>query len=34
MADKVMIWESELSLCLFVECCSHFTSILNFWILW
>jgi len=34
MAEKVMMTEPELSLCVFVECCSHLTNIQNFWLLW
>ena len=34
MRDQVMTMESELILCLFVECCSYLTDIQNFWLLW
>ena len=34
MSDQVMTMESELILCLFVECCSHLTNIQNLWLLW
>ena len=34
MRDQVMTMESELILCLSVECCSHLTNIQNFWLLW
>jgi hypothetical protein len=34
VADEVVTMEPELSLCLFVECCSYLTNIQNFWLLW
>ena len=34
MRDQVITMESELSLYVFVECCSHLTNIQNFWLLW
>ena len=34
MRDQVITTESELILCLSVECCSHLTNIQNFWLLW
>jgi len=33
MADQVTMMEPELRLCVFVECCTHFTNIQNFWLL-
>jgi len=33
MADDVITMEPRLSLCLYVECCSHLTNIWNFWLL-
>ena len=32
MAGQVMTMEPELSLCVFVESCSHLTNIQNFWL--
>lgn len=32
MADQLRTTEPELSLCVFVECCSHLTNIKNFWL--
>ena len=34
MADQVIMTEPELSLCVFLECCSHLTNIQIFWHLW
>ena len=34
MADKVVTVELEMSLCIFVVCCSHLTNIQNFLPLW
>ena len=34
MADQVATNEREVSLCVFVECCSLLTNVENFWFLW
>ena len=34
VAEQVRMTEPELSLCVFVGCCSHLTNIQNLWLLW